>query len=80
MRAWADTRALKLETGSLSSKAEALDWVTRHPMCSPSPWSEDGIEASLAVFPELLLSLVLGVIDLVFILCWVGVRMIRSKE
>jgi hypothetical protein len=54
MRVWANTRESKPEAGPLSSKAKALDWVACYLMHPPSPWSEDGIEASLAVFPKLL--------------------------
>jgi hypothetical protein len=55
MRVWAATREPKPEASFLSSEAEALDWVERHPMRLPSPgWDEEDIEASLAASPELL--------------------------
>jgi hypothetical protein len=55
MRVWSTTREPKPEAGPLSSEAEALDWVERHPMCPLSPaWDEEDIKASLAAFLELL--------------------------
>jgi hypothetical protein len=55
MRVWASSREPEPEVSYSSSEAEAVAWVERYPMRSPSPgWDVDDIEASLAVFPELL--------------------------
>jgi hypothetical protein len=55
MRVWASGREPEPEVSYLSSEVEAIAWVERHPMRSPSPgWDVDDIEASLAAFPELL--------------------------
>jgi hypothetical protein len=55
MRVWAGVREPEPEASHSSSEVEALDWVDRHPMRSPSPgWDADDIDASLAAFPELL--------------------------
>jgi hypothetical protein len=37
MRVWAGVREPEPEISHLSSEAEAIDWVKRHPMCSTSP-------------------------------------------
>jgi hypothetical protein len=55
MRVWAGVRETEPEIGRFSAEVEALDWVERHPMCSPSPgWDVDDVDAALAAFPELL--------------------------
>jgi hypothetical protein len=55
MRVWASGREPEPEVSYLFSEAEAVAWVKRHPMRSPSPgWDVDDIGASLVAFPELL--------------------------
>jgi hypothetical protein len=55
MRVWASVREPEPEVSYSSSEVEAVAWVERHPMRSPSPgWNVDDIETSLAAFPELL--------------------------
>jgi hypothetical protein len=55
MRVWAGVRETEPEIGCSSAEVEALAWVERHPMRSPSPgWDADDVDATLAAFPELL--------------------------
>jgi hypothetical protein len=55
MRVWAGVREPEPEVSRLFLEVEALAWVERYPMHSPSPgWDADDVEAALVAFPELL--------------------------
>jgi hypothetical protein len=54
-RTWASIREVEPALERSSAEAEALDWVARHPLRSPSPgWDADDLDAAIAAFPELL--------------------------